>query len=302
MIQHHRSEPAPPSRVVVLGAHGFVAADLLGHLADLGVETVAVPSSRVDLRAPASAASLREILRPDDALVFVSALTPDRGRDIRTLMANLAMAEHVCTALDQAPCAHVVYISSDAIYADDANPVRETSCCDPSSFHGLMHLARERMLLLTLKKSGTPLLMLRPSLLYGARDTHNGYGPNRFLRTALSDRKITLFGGGEEKRDHVSIKDLSRLIGLALFHRSEGVLNVATGEAVSFHDVARTVADLVGGGVVVEPTPRQNPITHRHFDVTETLKTFPGFRYTPIREALAEVVAEVRGSAKAGER
>jgi UDP-glucose 4-epimerase len=295
LIQHHQANPAPPARVVVLGASGFVAGDLIGHLKGQGVETVPIAASKVDLREPASASALRDLLRPDDALVFVSALTPDRGRDIRTLMMNLAMAENVCAALDQAPCAHVVYISSDAVYADDANPVRETSCCDPTSFHGLMHLARERMLIPTLKKSKTPLLLLRPSLLFGVGDTHNGYGPNRFVKTALSDRKITLFGGGEEKRDHVSIKDLSRLIGLALWQRTEGVLNAATGDSVSFHDAARIVADRVGGDVQVEPTPRQNPISHRHFDVTSTLKAFPEFRYSPIETALAEVVAEVKG-------
>ncbi len=294
MIQHHYPEPTAPARVVVLGASGFVAGDLLAHLARLGVETVAVSSSKADLRKPSSVAALRAILRPDDALVFVAALTPDRGRDIRTLMMNLAMAEHVCSALEQTPCRHVVYVGSDAVYADDVNPVRESSCCDPSSFHGLMHLARERMLISTLKKSKTPLLLLRPSLLFGARDTHNGYGPNRFLMTALSERKITLFGGGEEKRDHVAINDLSRLISLALRHRSEGVLNVATGQSTSFHDPARRIADLVGGDVRVETTPRQNPITHRHFDVTRTWRAFPEFTFTPLETALAEMVAERR--------
>jgi nucleoside-diphosphate-sugar epimerase len=292
---HHRPTPEPPARVVVLGASGFVASELLEHLAGLRVETLGIPSSKVDLRDPASAAVLHDILRPDDALVFVSSLTPDRGRDIRTLMTNLAMADHVCAALDKASCAHVVYVSSDAVYADEINPVRETSWCDPSGFHGLMHLARERMLIPTLKRSKTPLLLLRPSLLFGARDTHNGYGPNRFLRTALSERTIALFGGGEEKRDHVYVKDLSRLIGLTLLHRTEGVLNAATGRSRSFFDVARVIADRLGGGVRVETTARQNPITHRHFDVTIGLKAFPGFRYTPIEEALSEVITEVQG-------
>ena len=119
-------------------------------------------------------------------------------------MANLAMGEHVCAALEEVPCAQVVYISSDAVYADDCNPVRETSCCDPSSNHGLMHLVRERMLAQTLKKAKVPYLILRPSLLYGAGDTHNGYGPNRFIRTALAEKRITLFGaGGGDARPHL---------------------------------------------------------------------------------------------------
>src|SRR2546428_337223 len=84
-----------------------------------------------------------------------------------------------------APAAQVVYVGTDAVYDDDTNPVRESSPCQPSSFHGTMHLARERMLIETLRPARTPLAMLRPSLLYGPGDTHNGYGPNRFVRSAL---------------------------------------------------------------------------------------------------------------------
>ena len=295
MIQHHNPQPRPPRRVVVLGSTGFVAADLVGHLGDLGVEALPLPASRYDLRDPGIVASLHELVRPDDALVFVSALTPDRGRDIRTLMANLAMGEHVSAALEEAPCAQVVYISSDAVYTDDCNPVRETSCCDPSSNHGLMHLVRERMLGQTLKKAKVPLLILRPSLLFGVRDTHNGYGPNRFVRTALAEKRITLFGAGEEMRDHILVKDLSRLTGLGLLHRSEGILNVATGTSTSFGDAARLVAAAAGEGVEVVGTPRQNPITHRHFDITETLRAFPTFTYTPLADALGEFVRASAG-------
>jgi nucleoside-diphosphate-sugar epimerase len=293
LIRHHQTTPQPPRRVLLLGSRGFVASHLLARLGSLGVETVALPAERCDLRDPASEVVLRAQVRPDDALVFVSALTPDRGRDIRTLMTNLAMGEHVSAVLAQAPCSHVVYISSDAVYADDCNPVRETSCCDPSSNHGLMHLVRERMLAQTLRPSKCPLLILRPSLLFGVGDTHNGYGPNRFIRTALAEKRITLFGAGEEMRDHVWVEDLCRLAVLGLGHRSEGVLNVATGESVSFGDVARMIANCAGGGVEVVETPRQNPVTHRHFDIAETLRSFPTFAYTPIDEALGTAVSAV---------
>lgn len=293
MIQHLQQEASPPKRVVVLGASGFVAKELVRHLSEQRIETLALGSSQLDLRQPASVEALQKTLRPDDSLVFISALTPDRGRDIRTLMNNLSMAEHVCAALEKTPCAHVVYVSSDAVYSDDVNPVRENSCTGPSSFHGLMHLAREQMLAHTLAKTKTPLFILRPSLLFGAADTHNGYGPNRFLRLAIKGERITLFGEGEEKRDHIYIKDVSKLIGLALAHRSAGTLNCATGVSTSFRDVATAAVGLSKTPVSVEGTPRQNPITHRHFDITETLKAFPQFSYTPLAAALAESHREV---------
>src|SRR3546814_11446336 len=64
--------------------------------------------------------------------------------------------------------------------------------------------------------------LLRPTLIYGAEDTHNSYGPNRLRRMARKDARITLFGAGEETRDHISVDDVYRLILLTLRHRSEG--------------------------------------------------------------------------------
>jgi nucleoside-diphosphate-sugar epimerase len=223
-------------------------------------------------------------------VVFVSALAP--ARNAAALLKNLAMAEHVIAALAEKPVAHLVYISSDAVYDDAANPVTERSICQPSSVHGMMHATRELALRNEVK---LPLAILRPSLLYGENDPHNGYGPNRFRRLAEEGEEITLFGEGEEQRDHVYIEDVARLGALAIMHRSTGVLNVATGSSISFRGIAELVVALSGKSATIRGTPRQNPITHRHFDITECLKAFPQFRYTPLREGLARAA---RGSAR----
>ena len=62
--------------------------------------------------------------------------------------------------------------------------------------------------------------------------------------------------------------------------KSCGVLNVATGVSTSFRDIAEMIVALAKNSVPIRGTPRQNPITHRHFDITECLKAFPQFRYT----------------------
>ena len=72
-----------------------------------------------------------------------------------------------------------------AVYADDAHPVTECSTIAPSTLHGLMHVARELMFQ---SDFHGPLAILRPTLIYGAADPHNGYGPNRFRR--LADRRL----------------------------------------------------------------------------------------------------------------
>ncbi|HEY0322902.1 MAG TPA: NAD(P)-dependent oxidoreductase [Pyrinomonadaceae bacterium] len=293
MIKHLNEEATAPARVVVIGASGFVGRDLIRHLNEQKIETVALSSADVDLNRPEAVETLKGFVSEQDALVIVSAITPDKGKDIGTLMQNLTMGQYLSAFLEGVKCSHIVYISSDAVYADDANPVRENSCCDPSSFHGLMHLVRERMFASAVQKSGVPYLTLRPCTVYGAADTHNSYGPNRFLRDALKEHKIKLFGQGEEKRDHVYIKDLSSLTSLCLSHRSQGALNVATGNSVSFFELAELIAGLCEGEVEIEGSPRANPITHRHFDIAATLKAFPSFSYTSLQNGLAESMQEL---------
>lgn len=298
MIKHHNATATKPKRVVILGANGFLARDLAGHLAGLGIETLPVGSGQVNLLEPDSPEKLKGIVRPDDALVVTSALTPEKGRDVRTFMKNLAMVQHVCAGLEEGACAQVVYISSDAVYDDSSALVRETTARTGLGLYGLMHVAREEMLRFAVTKSKTPLCVLRPCAVYGAGDTHNSYGPNRFMRGALKDRKVTLFGNGEEQRDHIYVRDLTRLVVACLERRSEGAVNAATGAAVSFHDLAQKIIGLCPAKVELECLPRATPVTHRHFDVSLRLKEFPGFQCTPLDKGLREMFAELNQALK----
>jgi UDP-glucose 4-epimerase len=291
MLTHQNQSPQKPARAVIVGAGGFVGSAIAERLAQDHVPVLGLTRRDVDLLAPDAGKKLADTLRPDDAVVFVSAIAP--ARNSTALIQNLVMAEQVIAALAAKPAAHLVYISSDAVYADDANPVTERSSCQPSSMHGMMHAARELMLKAEAK---APLAVLRPSLLYGARDPHNGYGPNRFRRLAEKGDAITLFGEGEEKRDHVFIGDVAQLATLAITHRSRGVLNVATGVSTSFRDIAEMAVALGNKSTPIRGTPRQNPITHRHFDITECLKAFPQFRYTSLRDGMARAAHESPGT------
>jgi UDP-glucose 4-epimerase len=272
---------------VVIGAGGFVGSMICARLTADKVELLRLTRKELDLLKPDAAASLRSMLQTDDSAVFVSALSPTRTNAM--LIDNLRMAEAVCGALAAQPIAHLVYISSDAVYSDDANPVTERTPREPSSLHGVMHAAREVMLSATLK---LPLAILRPTLIYGAKDPHNGYGPNRFRRLAEKGEAITLFGEGEEKRDHVNVEDVATVASAALHHRSKGTLNIATGRSVPFRQVAEIAVAVSGRQVEIRGTPRQNPITHRHFDITDCLKAFPEFHYLPLEDGLARVAKE----------
>jgi nucleoside-diphosphate-sugar epimerase len=277
--------------VLLLGAGGFLAPELLRLLAP--VPTSALGSKQLDLTAPDAAGKLAAEIQPADSVVMAAALTPDKGRDIATLMKNLRMGEAVCAALATAKPAHFVYISSDGVYdARLSSLLNEESTCEPADLYCLMHIARERMIEQTCRAANIPLCIVRPCAIYGAGDTHNSYGPNRFIRTARKNQKITLFGGGEEKRHHVHVTDAAEIIRLCLLHASTGVINAVAGEAISFAEVAEKIANKVGG-VTVEKTPRANPITHRHFDTSALVRAFPSFSATPLDAGLSAAIEQM---------
>ena len=286
MLEHLCKSPSTPNRVVVMGGSGFVGAAIAKRLAAAGLGVVPLSSADIDLLATDAVDRLAEHLAGADRLVIVSADVPCKDRG--ALLGNITMIDRVCGALDAAPVEHVVYISSDAVYAGGSGPLTESSCAAPESLHGVMHLARERILEASVD---APLAVLRPSLLYGAADPHNGYGPNRFRRSAAETGSITLFGGGEERRDHVCIDDVAEIALRVVIHRSTGVLNIASGTSHSFMAVAEEVARSFDRQIEIVTTPRQSPATHVHFDVTACIRAFPDFGYTSLADGLARAHA-----------
>jgi UDP-glucose 4-epimerase len=290
MLRHLQSEPQKPGRVVVAGAQGFVGGAIAARLARDGVGVLRLTRGELDLLAPDAGQRLKRILAPGDVLVAAAAIAPCRTPEM--LRDNMTLALALAEGAADAGLAQLVNIGSDAIYADSPEPLTERSVTAPDTLHGIMHLAREAMLRSAVK---APFASLRPSLLYGARDPHNGYGPNRFRRLANRGEKIVLFGEGEERRDHVLIDDLAELAARVIEHRSEGVLNVATGEVASFRDIARMVVAIAGARVPIEGSKRTGPMPHngfRPFDIAACRAAFPDFAFTPLEAGLTKAQRE----------
>jgi UDP-glucose 4-epimerase len=284
MLEHTYAQPKKPERVIVIGSGGFVGGAIVRRLAEGGIAHLPLGRANLDLLAAGAGAKLTGLLRPSDAVVTVAAIAPCKTTAM--LLDNMRIVQALVEGLSAVPVAHVVNISSDAIYADGPVPLTEATPGAPTSLHGAMHLAREIALHAELR---APIAMLRPTLIYGAADPHNGYGPNRFCRLAAAGQEIVLFGEGEERRDHVAVGDVAEIAVRVLQHGSRGALNIASGEVHSFRDVAEMAVALAGAKVAIKSSPRTGPMPHngyRPFDVAATKAAFPDFRYTPLREGL----------------
>jgi len=77
-----------------------------------------------------------------------------------------------------------------------------------------------------------------------------------------------------------------------LVRRSRGVLNVATGEVMSFRTIAERIAQMANPAVAVRGSARSGSMPHggyRPFGIAGCQAAFPDFRYTGLEEGLNRV-------------
>ncbi|MDA0813087.1 MAG: NAD(P)-dependent oxidoreductase [Verrucomicrobia bacterium] len=222
--------------VVVVGARGFLGSAICHALGERGISVK--PFSRLDgdLTDQRTIPYLRDALCAATCVVFCAAITPDRAKDADPITQNVTMFDTFCKALEYSPDIHVVYLSSDSVYALANDVYDEDSLTQPRDDYGRMHLEREQRLEREFPGRFT---VLRLTQVYGPGDSHNAYGPCRFIRQALTDEPIALFGSGEDCRDHIWIGDVCLVIALVVARGPVGRMNVAAGHSPSFMDVAQ---------------------------------------------------------------
>lgn len=252
------------NKTIVFGASGFVGKVLLPLLEDV----VAPSSSEVDLSNPVEVKIIPYKEKGGVTVIMLAALTPEKGNVRDTTIKNIIMARNALEVIKYQDVKHFIYVSSDAVYSMSGDVIitEETPVC-PDTLYGHMHAMREQYFRDAIPED--KLTIIRPCAIYGKGDTHNSYGINRFVRDSREKGEITLFGEGEEYRDHIHVDDVAAIIAKAAKEKIAGTFNAVSGLSVSFFEVASAI----GGKIVY--VPRKMPITHRNFDNSLLLKHFP---------------------------
>ena len=274
-----------------MGAGGFVGSHCT-QLLSAHHPVLPLTRQEVDLLSSSASEKLGSLLNDGDTLLITSALAPCKSGAM--LIDNLKMIQSVAQAISDKKLAHLLYISSDAVYKDSSSRITETSCAQPDSFHGVMHLAREVMLR---NSFSGPFAIIRPTLIYGAEDPHNGYGPNSFIRLALQNKSISLFGKGEELRDHIAVEEVAEIVRRTILLRGEGVVNAVSGNEISFYQIAELVQKLTSSAGAILETPRKGPMPHngyRVFDPQGRREAFPDFECRSIESGLQSMIEKIK--------
>lgn len=278
------------NRIVVLGSSSFVARNIINYLKIFKVRLFLVSRKQCDLQSLSAVKYLKKNIKSNDIVIFVAAKVPVKNSEM--LISNLEICKNICESLLKKKIKHLLYVSSDAVYKDSKYRINEDSIVQPNSLHGIMHLTREIMI--NNYFSG-PLTIVRPTLIFGKNDPHNGYGPNKFLRLAKKNKNITLFGRGEELRDHVWVKDVAKLIVQLILKKKYGIYNICSGKVVSFFSIAKKIIYLLNSKSKIIYVKRKGSIPHggfRAFNNFKIKKNLKKIKFTNLNYALLQVINE----------
>lgn len=284
-ISHLTAGGFKGERVVVVGKSGFVGSEVMKLLGELGVESFGIGREEIDLVSQKAVQYFARAIHDLDTVVFAAADVP--VKNLGQFERNLVMLRYFLEGIADLRLNHLVYVSSDAVFADSKLPLNESSLRGPENLHGLMHLAREVVLENSIQRD--ILCIVRPTIIYGANDPHNSYGPCSFMRLAKRSETILLFGNGEEKRDFIHISDVGKIIIEIIKQQSIGALNLVTGSTHSFLETAKLVREITNSESQIISKPRVGPMPHngyRPFSADNLHKAFPLFSAKALQDGL----------------
>ena len=134
-----------------------------------------------------------------------------------------------------------------------SNPVDETHPLRPLSPYAIHKTTGEMYYQAYYQMYGLRTVVLRLSNPYGPRQQmkHSRYGlVNWFIRMAMEDQTLRVFGDGRQIRDYIHVEDVADvLIRAGVSPQTDGqVYNVGSGVGTRFIDMVRTVIRIVGKG------------------------------------------------------
>jgi UDP-glucose 4-epimerase len=152
------------------------------------------------------------------------------------------------------PRAKVIFTGTRGQYGPATSlPVDETAPSNPKGIYELSNLTAERILQVYHEIHGIDVVLLRLTNVYGPRAQmrHAQYGvANWFVRLAIDDQTIRVFGDGSIKRDFLYVDDcVEAILMSAGSERANGeILNVGVDRPTTFLEFAKLLIRVSGSG------------------------------------------------------
>lgn len=155
------------------------------------------------------------------------------------------------------PNAKILFSGSRLQFGPIENiPVDENHALNPKTPYAFNKTVAENMYLFYNEVYNIPCVVFRIANPYGIRSQmkHSKYSiVNYFIRLAMEDKTMTIFGDGEQMRDYIYVEDLAEAFILAAINNNANgcVYNLGSGFGTKFKDMVNMVTEVVGKGEVV---------------------------------------------------
>ncbi|MDA1196381.1 MAG: NAD-dependent epimerase/dehydratase family protein [Nanoarchaeota archaeon] len=230
-----------------------------------------------------------------DAIIHEASITDTTFTDDEEMVrANVSGFRNVLKlALDKK--AKLVYISSAGVYGNGETPMKESQSVAPLNAYSRSKvkmdvIAKEHFSQLTV-------VGLRYFNVFGMREAGKGASSSmiyQWRKQIQSGEDPGIFEDGNQKRDHIYVKDVVSATVKALDATSSGVYNVGTGIATPFASVLQMVQSVLGSSKSERWIP--NPYTasyqvHTHASVDLATSALGYTAQWKLKEAIADYFA-----------
>jgi len=295
-------------RVLVTGGAGFIGVNLAPVLAEHGFTTRCYDDFSTGHRSDAERAGYDEILQGDilDAgalgeaargcthVVHLAAQAgvPTSVEDpVADCELNVRGTLHALLAAREAGVAGFVFASSNAPLGEITPPAHEEVVPRPTSPYGASKLAGEAYCSAFAGSYGVPTTVLRFSNVYGPFSYHKGSVVASFCKSAVAGEPLIVYGDGSQTRDYVYVEDLCRGIAAAATAGGTGVLaHLGSGTETTVLEVARLVAERVGGAAVEHRPARVGDVARSSADISRARTLFGFAARVTLEEGLDRTV------------
>jgi len=263
-------------KVLVTGGLGFVGSNLSIRLASMGADVVIIDNMlprqggnifnidaikdkvHVNISDIRNAISMNHLVKDIDYVFHLAGQVnhvDSVKNPLNDLSINVEGTLVIMEALRQFnPDAKVIFTGTRGEYGASLKlPVAESHAINPIGIYAITNFAAERIVLTYHNLHKIKSLCLRITNTYGPRHQmmHDEYGVfNWFIRKAMDNETIHIFGSGNILRDYIYIDDLvDSMINIMENDKAYGeVYNVGTGVPISFNDLAKKIIEISGSG------------------------------------------------------
>jgi UDP-glucose 4-epimerase len=196
---------------------------------------------------------------------LVNAHTPASSNmnKIDDINSNVVSTLKLLDACRETSVRRVVFVSSGGtIYGIPKHvPIPETAPTNPITAYGISKLAIEKYLALYEYLYGLEYRILRVSNPFGPYQTglkNQGVIP-AFIRRALTNQTIEIWGDGSIIRDYLYVDDVINALKDAAIHEGPGrIFNIGSGKGLSLNTIVDSIADHLGTEIKIDYHPGRN--------------------------------------------